>query len=180
MCKLSTSACASTLSRPAGAAPNFANSGSPCANAGSNATTDMPSALASRAVSCPIDPKPSKPRVLPEISRPLDSASRGHSPAATAAEEAYEPRSSTIAVAITYSATLLAFAPVAGNTCMPCCSQPARSMLSRPTPSRPTTLHRLSDASSSPRTCVRLRTIRASQLAASSHRRGRSSTSFGS
>ena len=80
----------------------------------------------------------------------------------------------------TYSATDSAFAPVAGITFMPRASQAGTSMLSRPTPRRPTTRHRFRAASSSPRTWVRLRTTMASALAASARRRAGSSTSFGS
>ena len=63
---------------------------------------------------------------------------------------------------------------------MPRASQAGTSMLSSPTPRRPTTLQRASAASSSPRTWVRLRTISASAVAASAFSRGASSTSFGS
>jgi hypothetical protein len=83
-------------------------------------------------------------------------------------------------LAITYSATLSALAPVAGMTFMPLASQAGTSMLSSPTPSRPTTLQRVRAASSSPRTCVRLRTTSASAVAASARRRAASPTSLGS
>ena len=85
-------------------------------------------------------PKPTMPSVLPASSRPLESAGRGHSPLATAADDAYAPRSRNIAVPITYSATASALAPVAGMTSIPRFLQASTSMLSRPTPSRPTTL----------------------------------------
>ena len=50
-------------------------------------------------------PKPTTPSVFPAVSRPLDSAGRGHSPFATAADDAYAPRSRNMAEPITYSAT---------------------------------------------------------------------------
>ena len=87
-----------------------------------------------------------------------DSEARGHSPAATAAVEEYQaPRRSSIAVAITYSATASALAPVAGITSMPRAAQSAVSMLSRPTPSLPTTDSRGAAARSAASTSVRLR-----------------------
>ncbi len=117
-------------------------------------------------------PKPTMPSVLPASSRPLESAARGHSPLATAADDAYAPRSRNMAVPITYSATASALAPVAGMTSIPRALQASTSMLSRPTPSLPTTLSAGAAASSAASTCVRLRTIerigRARALAASS------------
>ena len=62
----------------------------------------------------------------------------------------------------TYSATASALAPVAGMTAMPRAAQASTSMLSRPTPSRPTTRSGRAAASSAPCTWVRLRTINAS------------------
>ena len=119
-------------------------------------------------------PKPTMPSVLPAISRPDDSGPRGHFPAATSAVAKYVPRSRTIATPITYSATASALAPVAGMTAMSRAAQAATSMLSSPTPSRPTTRRRGAAASSSTLTCVRLRTISASasmSFALSSSRR---------
>ena len=117
----------------------------------------------SRAVSRPMPPKPTTPSVLPAISRPLDKRrARPRARGDVAPSIAYAPRSSIIAVPITYSATASAFAPVAGITSMPRASHAATSMLSSPTPSRPTTLSRGAAASSSASTCVRLRTISAS------------------
>ena len=75
----------------------------------------QPSARAEPATARPMAPKPTMPSVLPASSRPRDSAARGHSPAATAAVAPYAPRSSSIAVPITYSATATVLAPVAGN-----------------------------------------------------------------
>src|SRR5574343_863722 len=85
-----------------------------------------------------------------------------------------------MAVPTTYSATLSALAPVAGSTGRPRARQASTSMLSRPTPRRPTTRQRVSASSSLPRTWVRLRTMNASAPAASASIRGASSTSAGS
>ncbi len=54
------------------------NAGSPGSSIASVATTRMPIPCASRAVTRPIEPKPTKPIVLAPISRPLPSAWRGH------------------------------------------------------------------------------------------------------
>ena len=73
-------------------------------------------------------------------------------------------------MAMAYSDTDVALAPRAEHTSMPRASQPSTSMLSRPTPRRPTTFSLGASSSSALLTCVRLRTIRP----------GRSRTSFSS
>ena len=125
-------------------------------------------------------PKPTRPSMRPPASRPSPSLFRGHMPAPTAAEDRYAPRSSIIAVVTTYSATAIALAPVAGMTRFPRDSQAATSMLSSPTPSRPTTLSKGAAASTSPRTCVRLRTISAWAATTASASADGESTSVGS
>jgi hypothetical protein len=124
-------------------------------------------------------PKPTRPSVAPSASRPI-SRLRGQPPAATSAEAKQAPRRSISRPAITYSATLSSLAPVAGSTAMPRASQAATSMLSSPTPSRPTAISRGAASSSTPRTWVRLRTIRPRAPASRRTRSSARSTSLGS
>ncbi len=73
-CRLMTSDCATSSSRPSRRAPTSAKAGCAASSIGSKATTCMPRARASRPVSWPIEPKPTRPSVLPPASRPLESA----------------------------------------------------------------------------------------------------------
>src|SRR5665213_2131247 len=178
-CRLTTSAAANSASSASGVTACCAHNGSPALMAGSCATTRMPSACASVATSRPMPPKPTRPRHLPPISRPSDSFARGHLPAATSVPATYAPRSSSIAVHTTYSATASALAPVAAITSMLRARQAATSMLSSPTPRRPTTASRGAASSSAAFTSVRLRTISASAGATATRNSAGWSTSAG-
>ena len=76
-------------------------------------------------------------------------------------------------MAIAYSETEVALAPRAEHTSMPRRSHSATSMLSRPTPSRPTTLSFGASSSSALSTRVRLRTISPGRLRTSFSRSAR-------
>jgi hypothetical protein len=132
-----------------------------------------------RAVSRPMLPKPTIPITLPAASRPWERVWRGHVPAPTARVEKYAPRNRMSATATTYSATDSAFAPLAGMTSIPRDSHATTSMLSSPTPSRPTTRSRAAAASGVPLTWVRLRTIQASASGSAAASAAASSTSLG-
>ena len=111
-------------------------------------------------------PKPTRPSVLPASSRPLRQ--RGARPLARARLRRvapYAPRSSSIAGAdhvFGHGAAHWRRSPESRRCRAP--RRRRRSMLSSPTPSRPTTLSRGAAASSAASTCVRLRTISASAL----------------
>ena len=139
-CSVSTSACASSASSVRGSTPSSAQRGS----AAGTCDVEADDAHAQR----PAEPRRSAGRCRRSRRRPASCRrSRDRStarPAATCRRRPrrstrYAPRSSSIAVPITYSATASALAPVAGMTAMPRDSHSATSMLSRPTPSRPTT-----------------------------------------
>src|SRR6185312_14958728 len=179
-CSETTSDSCSRSSSGRGAVCCSAHAAESGAIALSKPSTCMPSRWASSATRRPILPKPTTPSVLPESSRPCDSAARGHWPAATAVLAPKTRRRSTNATPITYSATERALAPVAGMTSIRRAAQADRSMLSSPTPSRPTTLRRGAAASRAAFTCVRLRTINASALASSTPSSAGRSTSAAS
>ena len=105
---------------------------------------------------------------------------RGHSPAITCGVADHAPRSITSMAVIAHSATATSLAPVAGQTAMPRALQASTSMLSRPTPRRPTTRSFGAASSRAPRTWVRLRTTSARASASAAARSAGRSTSFAS
>ena len=137
-----------------------------------------PSALARAATSLAIEPNPISPNRLPDISRPIRSV-RGHSPAIMRSIAFHAPRKRTSAAVIVYSATATSFAPVAGQTTTLRDLQASRSILSSPTPKRPTTWRFGACSRSSLLTCVRLRTMMARASARFSSNAMRSSTRVG-
>ena len=164
-CSETKSARASTSSSDASSTPRSRASGA--ATNGSCATTSISNACARRATSCPMRPRPTSPRVLLFNSIPPNSFLR-HSPARTEAEAAGTLRANANISAKACSATLTALPPGVFSTSTPRRVAASRSMLSTPTPARPTTFSLGAASSSSAVTFV---PERSSQPAASASAR---------
>ena len=124
---------------------------------GSYAITRMSNASARFATSLPILPSPISPSVLPRTSVPEDDFS--HFPSRSAASIFGTCRASASISANVCSATLTAFPPGVLITSTPRRVASCRSMLSTPTPARPTARSLGALSSSAAVTRVALRTI---------------------
>jgi len=118
-------------------------------------------ALARRAISRPIMPKPISPRVLDRSSFPV-SFFFSHLPAFMDVFAGAIRRASASISAKLCSATLTAFPPGVFMTTIPFWVAAGRSTLSTPTPARPITRNRAACPSSSAVAFVALRTMSAS------------------
>ncbi len=127
---------------------------------GSYATTRISNASARDATSLPIRPRPISPRVLPRTSAPDDDFSQR--PSRMAASNFGSWRTSASSNAKVCSATLTELPPGVLMTRTPRFVASSRSILSTPTPARPTARNFLAWSSSSAVTFVALRTIKAS------------------
>ena len=118
----------------------------------------MPKARQRRATSPPMRPAPISPSVRPRSSAPL-KRDRAHSPLRTEASAAATPRTMERISAIVSSAAETVFPAGALRTAIPLSVAASRSMLSTPTPARPTTRRAGACASISALTFVALRTM---------------------
>ena len=125
----------------------------------------MSNASARRATSPPILPSPISPSVLPRTSVPLDDFSQR--PSRSAASTLGTCRASASISAKVCSATLTAFPPGVLITSTPRLVASGKSILSTPTPARPTARSFGALSRSSAVTRVALRTISASASASS-------------
>ncbi len=143
---------------------------------GSYATTPMPKARQRRATSPPMRPAPTRPSVRPRSSTPL-RRERAHSPARTEASASATLRAIDSTSASVSSAADTVLPAGAFSTATPRSVAASRSMLSTPTPARPTTRSRGARASISPVTLVALRTISPSASASASPKAGSAGSS---
>src|SRR6185503_14571843 len=131
---------------------------------GSCAMTRIWKPAARRATSEPTRPMPTRPSVLPRSSRPMNF-DRVHSPARTLRSASAMRRSNVSASAIVCSAADTMLPSGAFTTYTPCAVAAGTSMLSTPTPARPTTARRGAASKIFAVTFVSLRTMSASTSA---------------
>ena len=105
---------------------------------GECASTSMPSAVAARATPCAMRPKPRRPSRLPPSSKPASSA-LSHRPSRRPRSAVASCRVDASRCASVSSTTDAVDAPGVFSTHRPAAAAAARSMLSTPTPARPTT-----------------------------------------
>src|SRR5437899_9739803 len=159
-CTVTKSACSSSSSRLTSATLN--SSARSTETTGSNATTSISRPWARLATSDPTLPRPMTPRVLPRISVPMKFA-RVHSPRFTDASACGTERASEHRRAIVCSAAATMLPRGALTTRMPRRVAAGTSMLSTPTPARPTTRSFLPASMIGAVTRVSLRTTSASK-----------------
>src|SRR2546423_7995733 len=140
---------------------------------GSWAITVMPKAPARRATAPPTRPMPRRPRVVARSSRPMN-LDRVHSPARTLRSASTTRRRSASARASVCSAAATMLPSGAFTAYTPRAVAAGTSMLSTPTPARPTTTSRVAASRTARVTFVSLRTTSAS----TSPRRAARSASF--
>src|SRR5206468_6742285 len=129
---------------------------------GSNAMTSISSPCARLATSEPTLPRPTTPSVLPRISVPMNFE-RVHSPRLTDASACGTHRASAKTSAMVCSAAATMLPRGALTTTMPLRVAAETSMLSTPTPARPTTRSRRPASMTGAVTRVSLRTTSASK-----------------
>ena len=129
---------------------------------GSYAITSISRPCARLATSEPTLPRPMTPRVLPRISVPMNFE-RFHSPRLTEASACGTERASAKSSAMVCSAAATMFPRGALTTRIPLRVAAGTSMLSTPTPARPTTRRRFPASSTDAVTFVSLRTTSASK-----------------
>ncbi len=117
-----------------------------------------------RATSKPILPRPSTPSVLSRSSMPMNR-DRSHRPARSERSAAGRLRASASIIAMACSVAAMVLPVGAFNTSTPRWVAASMSMLSTPTPARPTTRRRGAASSTSAVTFVSLRTTSASYCA---------------
>ena len=143
-----------------------------CGTTGSKAITSISNPCARLATSVPMLPRPTMPSVFPRISTPVKRA-RCHSPRRTEASACGIQRATASSSPIVCSAAAVMLPRGAFTTRMPRRVAASISMLSTPTPARPTTRSRRPASKTFSPTLVALRTTRASKA-------GMASTSWAS